>query len=283
MSTGAALTDVWFDREFFWPNLRSNLGYFVVGRYGGVLAYFFPVVLATILFLRARQTRASWQWLVLGSVVAQAIVFLITQPYSYIGGGGSVGNRYFMGAYGMAVFLFPPVRSFAVSLLPWVVGGLFMAPLVVSPFDTSMRPGDPAGSGPLRSLPVELTNFNNLPVMTEGTLRLRGFGAKEGHPGFQLMYLDKNSWQKEADGLSFWTKGHSRAELLVRTNEPERRLEMTLLSGPNATNVTIDLEGHRAHVSLKPDQAAVVQLAPPPGFQYRLLPIPESVRATSGG
>jgi hypothetical protein len=131
-----------------------------------------------------------------------------------------------------------------------------------------MRPGDPAGSGPLRLLPVELTNFNNLPLMTEGQLRLRGFGAKDGHPGFQLLYLDKNSWQREADGLSFWTKGHSRAELLVRTNEPERRLEITLRAGPKATNVAIDLEGHRADVSLAPGQAAVVQLAPPPGFKY---------------
>jgi hypothetical protein len=268
MSTGAALTEVWFDREFFWSNLRVNLGYFVVGRYGGVLAYFFPVILATILLVRARGARESWQWLVLGSIVAQALVFLITQPYSYIGGGGSVGNRYFMGAYGMTVFLFPPVRSFVVSLLPWIAGGLFMAPLVVSPFDTSMRPGDPADSGPLRLLPVELTNFNNLPVMTEGRLRWRGFGAKEGHPGFQLLYLDKNSWQQEADGLSFWTKGHSRAELLVRTNESERRLQMRLKSGPKPTNVTITLDGHRADVSLSPDQIAVVQLAPPSGFKY---------------
>ncbi|MDA1307256.1 MAG: hypothetical protein O2917_08345, partial [Acidobacteria bacterium] len=232
MSTDAALTNVWFDRDMFWRNLRANLGYFVVGRYGGVFAYFFPVVLATALFLVGSRTRQSWQWLVLGSIVAQVLLFLITQPYSYFGGGGSVGNRYFMGAYGMAVFLFPPVRSHLLSLLPWLVGGLFMAPLVFSPFDTSMRPGDRAFSGPLRLLPVELTNYLDLPVRTEGELMRRWFGVAGGHPGFELMYLDKNSWLQEADRLSFWTRADSRAELLVRANLPEERLELTLRAGP---------------------------------------------------
>lgn len=268
MSTDAALTDVWFSPEFFWSNLRHNAGYFVAGRYGGVLPYFFPVVLATFLLVATRRTRESWQWLVFGSIVAQAVVFLITQPYSYFGGGGSVGNRYFMGAYGMTVFLFPPVRSWIVGLLPWVVGGLFMAPLVVSPFDSSMRPADPAGRGPLRLLPVELTNLNNLPLMTERALRVRDFGNKSGHPTFQLVYLDKNSWQREADGLSFWTKGYSRAELLVRTNEPERRLELTFRGVTKPTTVEVDLEGQRATVSLKPGQTSVVQLSPPRGFKY---------------
>jgi len=268
-STDKALTNVWFDREMFWTNLTANLGYFVVGRYGGVLPYFFPVVLATWLFAGARRTRQSWQWLVLGSIFGQALLFLITQPYSYFGGGGSVGNRYFMGAYGMAVFLFPPVRSLAVSLLPWIVGGAFMAPLVFSPFDTSMRPADRAFAGPLRLLPVELTNYNDLPPMTESRLMVRWFGATAQHPGFQLMYLDKNSWLQEADGLSFWTRGRSRAELLVRTNDPERRLQLTLRADAVPIEVHIDLDGSRTTTTMEPNQISVVQLAPGPGFPYK--------------
>jgi hypothetical protein len=268
-STDAALTDVWFDQEMFWQNLRANLGYFVAGRYGGVFAYFFPVVLATVLFLFGRRTRQSWQWLVLGSIVAQALLFLITQPYSYFGGGGSVGNRYFMGAYGMAVFLFPPVRSVFVSLVPWIVGGAFMAPLVVSPFDTSMRPGDRAFSGPLRLLPVELTNYNDLPVRTEGDLMRRRFGVTGGHPGFELLYLDKNSWLQEADRLTFWTRGRSRAELLVRTNAPERRIEFALKSSHLPTTVELELEGQRVTVTLAPEQRSVIQIALPDGTPYK--------------
>lgn len=268
-STSEALTSVWFDPDMFWTNLRANLGYFVVGRYGGVLAYFFPLVFAALAFVAAGRRREAWQWLVLGSLAAQALLFLITQPYSYFGGGGSVGNRYFMGGYGVAVFLFPPIRSIVVSLIPWVVGGAFMAPLVLSPFDTSIRPGDRAFSGPLRMLPVELTNYNDLPVTTERDLMVRWFGASDRHPGFQLMYLDKNSYLREADGLSFWTRGRTRAELLVRTNRPERRVELTLTAGPQPTTVKITLAGQRAEVSLAPGQTAVVQLSPDVGFPYK--------------
>jgi hypothetical protein len=132
-----------------------------------------------------------------------------------------------------------------------------------------MRPGDRAFSGPLRLLPVELTNYNDLPVATERLLMVRRFGVTKRHGGFELMYLDKNSWLQEADGLSFWTRGSSRAELLVRTNEPERRLELTLLAGPLPTAVDIDLEGRRVRVLLPPEQRAVVQLAPGRGFPYK--------------
>ncbi len=267
--TSKALTNVWFDPQMFSSNLRANLGYFVIGRYGGVVAYFFPFVFALAAFLTAGKGRQPWQWFVLAGIAAQVMVFLITLPYTFMGGGGSVGNRYFMGVYGVAVFLIPPVRSLAASLVPWLVGGVFMSPLVLSPFDTSMRPGDRAFSGPLRLLPVELTNYNDLPVATERDLMVRGFGAKPGHPGFQLMYLDKNSWLREKDGVTFWTRGRSRAELLVRTNLPERRLQLTLTAGDLAVIVDMELDGRRARVSLGPNQAAIVQFAPDRGFPFK--------------
>ncbi len=266
-STSEALTDVWFDSQMFWSNLRANLGYFVVGRYGGVLPYFFPLMFATIALALSGRRQRSWQWLVFASVLFQGLFFIVTQPYSYFGGGGSVGNRYLMGGYGIAVFVLPPLRSMTAAIMPWVIGGLFVAPMIVSPFDTSMRPGDRAFSGPLRLLPPELTNYNDLPVTTEGALMVRPFGRD---PRFQLMYLDKNSYLQEADGVSFWTRGESRAQLLVRTNEQERRLEIGLEAGPYLpVNVDVDLNGERQRVSLAPSQRTVVQFALPPGFPYK--------------
>jgi hypothetical protein len=174
-----------------------------------------------------------------------------------------------MGVYGVTVFLLPPIQSVMASIVPWLVGGAFMAPLVLSPFDTSVRPGDRAFKGPLRLLPVELTNLNDLPIMTERDLMVRGFGDITGHPGFQLVYLDKNSWLREADGLSFWTRGTSRAELLVRTNEPERRLQLRLEAGPAPATVDLELEGRRATMALVPGQAGIVQFALEPGFAFK--------------
>lgn len=268
-ATTTAQTNIWFDPEMFWTNLRANLGYFFIGRYSGMVAYFFPFVFALASFLLAGKQRTVWQWLVVTGIALQVFVFLITLPYTFMGGGGSVGNRYFMGVYGVTVFLLPPLRSLATSLLPWLVGAVFMAPLVVSPFDTSVRPGDRAFKGPLRILPVELTNYNDLPVTVEGRMMVRGFGSAPGHPGFGLMYLDKNSWLQEADGLSFWTRGNSRAELLVRTNLPERRIQFLLSSGPVATTVELELNGRRVSASLEPDRSAIVQFALPRGFPFK--------------
>lgn len=261
--------DVLFDREVMWSNLKANVVYFVVGRNSGALPYFFPVVLGAALMLLVRRDRRGWQWLVLASIVAQALLFIISQPYTYFGSGGSVGNRYFMGGYGMAVFLFPPVQSLVPGVLAWIVGAVFTAPLVLSPFDTSIRPGDHAKHGPLRVWPVELTNVNDLPINTEGAIIKYWYGDDGTHPGFQIYRLDDNSYLQEADKLSFWTRGESRAQMLIKTDRPFERMQFRLSSDRQATTVSLSVNGHRAAVALEPGQPRIVQLALGPGFPYK--------------
>ena len=43
------------------------------------------------------------------AALGQILTFIISVPYTWNGGGGSVGNRYFMGAYGAFLFLMPPI------------------------------------------------------------------------------------------------------------------------------------------------------------------------------
>ena len=75
-----------------------NIFYFVFGRYAGLLPYFFPGVLAAGLFLRSRPKR-SWQWLAAGTVVCAVLMHVLIWPFTYNGGGGPVGNRYFLAFY----------------------------------------------------------------------------------------------------------------------------------------------------------------------------------------
>jgi hypothetical protein len=191
-------------------------------------------------FLAARGSRASWQWLVLGAGFAQILLFIVTVPYTYFGGGGSVGNRYFIAPYGVFLFLFPPIARAGWGLVPWVAGGLFTAQLTLNPFYYSIHPGRYADAGPLRLLPVELTNVNDWPINTERSERVIWYGDNPGvgDPGFQIYYLDKNSFLREAD-KSFWTKGASRAEFLIKTDREIRRLSLTLTTGPVASRVTV--------------------------------------------
>jgi hypothetical protein len=52
------------------------------------------------------------------------------------------------------LFAAPPLESIGAVLLPWLIGGLLVAPLVLNPFVASFRPANDAKSGPLRLLPV---------------------------------------------------------------------------------------------------------------------------------
>jgi hypothetical protein len=265
-----ALTEVIFDPAVFWTNLFNNVKWFFVGRYAGLIAYFFPAVFALAAYLIAVRRRPPWQHLVLFAGVLQILVFIIGTPYTWNGGGGSVGNRYFMSAYGVFLFLIPPITRVPVALVPWVVGMFFMAPLVLNPFVASLRPGDNAKSGPLRLLPVELTTVYDWPINTDATRVRVWFGdhPKGSSPGFQIYFFDDNAYQQEED-KSFWVKGESRAEFLIKIDRPMKRLALTVTAGPVATGVRAVLAGRTQEVSLQPGESKQILFALGDGFPYQ--------------
>jgi hypothetical protein len=265
-----ALWDVIFDREVFWTNLRANLGYFFVGRYSGLIPYYFPAVFATMALVVARRSRAPWQWFVLGGVVIQIALFIVTLPYSYFGGGGTVGNRYFSAVYGISAFLLPAITSTRWLTVPWLVGGLFTAQLVLSPFQVSIRPADHGKGRLFRFLPIELTNLNALPIMTEeARVRIWYGNTGAGDPGFQIYYLDDNSYLQEADKLSFWTRGESHAQFAIKTDRPYTKLRLTLSAGAVATTAGVRLGSRSSEVRLSPGQSTHLQFPLGSGFPYK--------------
>ena len=276
-----ALTNVIFDRRVFWTNLGHNLKWYFIGRYSGLLAYFAPAVFALIAFLTGARRRPLWQWLVLGSAVVQILLFVITLPYTWFGGGGSVGNRYFMGVYGIFFFLLPPIPSVAVAMVPWLVGCLFVGKLVVNPFVSSFRPGSYAEAGPLRLLPVELSNINDLPINTERSERVVWFGddanrpAGTADPGFQIYFLDTNAY-RDAD-KTFWVKGESRADFLMKTVpvpqpdgsiRPARRLTLTLSAGPLPVTVKASVGGRDQEIVVPAEDTRQITFALDRSFTY---------------
>ena len=269
MARDESLAGVIFDRRVFWTNLSHNLGYVFVGRNAGLVPYFFPAVFAVLAFLAAPRRRPGWQYLVLAAGLAQILFFIINLPYTWGGGGGSVGNRYFMGAYGVFLFLLPPLSRTWLAVIPWAIGGLFTAPLVLNPFVTSFHPAEHTKHGPLRVLPVELTMVNDLPVNTEGPTRvLVWFGDNPGQndPGFQIYFLDDNAFGREVD-KAFWVKGESRAEFLIKTDRPMKQLVLALSAGPLDTTVTASVNGRSQQVLVKEPQQMTFTLDR--GFWYQ--------------
>jgi hypothetical protein len=264
------LTEVIFNRSVFWTNLVHNLVYTFVGRYAGIVPYFFPAAFAMLAFLAGVRRRPLWQWLVLIGGLAQPLVFAIGTPYTWLGGGGSVGNRYFMGAYGVFLFLLPPISRLGIALVPWVVGSLFVAPLVLNPFASSFYPGTYAARGLFRWLPVELTLVYDWPINTD-TSRVRvwyGDNPGQGDPGFQIYFFDTNAYGKELD-KSFWVKGESRAEFLIKTDRPMRRLVLTLSAGAVPTDVQATVGGRTQRVSLAKGATQQLFFTLGEGFPYQ--------------
>jgi hypothetical protein len=264
-----ALTDILFDPQVFWINLRNNLRYYFVGRYSGLVAYFFPAVFALLTFA-VRPRRPGWQYLVLAGCLGQILFFVLSVPYTYFGGGGSVGNRYFMGAYGAFIFLLPPIGSVGWALAPWIVGSLFSAQLVLNPFVSSFRPGEYADHGPLRLLPVELTNVNDLPINTNPARVRVAFGENPDlhDPPFQIYFLDSNAYQREQD-RSFWVRGASRAEFLIKTDRPMRHAALRLESGAVPTDVTVRVGRRSQALHLRPGETQNISIALDAGFPYQ--------------
>ena len=76
-----------------------------------MLPYFFPGLFALVLFLWPRTRRLGWQWLVFAAVVGETLLQLVWLPYTYYGGPGVLGSRYYMNIYGLQLFLLPAVAS----------------------------------------------------------------------------------------------------------------------------------------------------------------------------
>ena len=266
-SRETVLTHIIFNRRTFVTNLGHNLGYFVAGRYAGLVGYFFPAVFAIAALLAAPTRRPAWQWLVLAAGLAQGLIFIVATPYTWHGGG--VGNRYFFSGYGVMLFVLPPIESLITAFVPWIIGGLFVAPMILNPFAASFHPGDNAKSGPLRLLPVELTLVNDLPINNEPDRARIWFGDNPGQndPGFLVYFLDDNAYGREAD-KSFWTRGGARAEFIVKADRPIRRALFNVSSGPLAADVTIRIGGRAQSMHLAPEQTQQVTFAMPEGVPY---------------
>lgn len=260
-----SLTEIIFDRNVFLTNLTWNSFYAFFGRHVGLVPYFFPAALGIAMFLWRARSRPAWQWLVLLSCAMQIGGIMVAQPYTWNGSGGSVGNRYFMSAYGMFVFLLPPLASAAAGVWAWAIGMLFAGKVVLNPFYYSFNPDEYTWSGPLRMLPVERTLVNDLPMNTD-IRRVRILFGQD--PRFQIYYLDDNAFFRE-EGDWFWVKGNARADLLVKVAEPVRTLHLDLQAGPMPVRGTVRYGWRRYGYDLQPGGTAAIAIDLGAGFPYQ--------------
>ncbi|MEO1367553.1 MAG: hypothetical protein AAFX50_10290, partial [Acidobacteriota bacterium] len=120
--------------------LAEDVPYFLFGRHTGLFLYQpFALVAIVLFFAYGRRRPAGW-W-VLVSTAGIGLFFLIFIPFNWHGGGGFVGNRYFVMAYPALLFLVTRIRPPWLVVPACAVAGLFIGPLVISPHGLSVPQG----------------------------------------------------------------------------------------------------------------------------------------------
>ena len=91
-----------------------------------------------------------WQIFSVLTLGASVFVMLVLIPYSWNGGGGPPGNRYFLSLYPTLFFLLPPIRREWSLALAACLGLLVVGPLSLHPLAASREPWHIAEHGIVR-------------------------------------------------------------------------------------------------------------------------------------
>jgi hypothetical protein len=255
-----------------------NLAYFWVGRFGGALPYFAPAVLALLAFLvLGPRDRAGW--LAAAALAVSWIFYIQMIPDNWYGGGGTVGNRYFLNLLPLALFLVPRGREWLVAGAGMAVSAVFLSPVWLSPLQHSLRPGDHAVRRPFRMFPPELTMLNDLSLFTEPWRKKQPYGDTEGDAhrnwpadpkSYYLYFLDDGTKGRlDRDGVEgFSIEPDARTEVVLRSLEPVRQVSVQLRAEAAGGPVRVRLGGRTHTIELPAGGSGPLTLEPGSGFQH---------------
>lgn len=254
-------------------HLAADLvAYVWVGRNGGVLIYMLPAFLAALAYAASsRRQLVSPYSLLIAATVVNALAYMTVIQANWIGGGGTIGSRYFMGLYYAPFFAIPAGVAILGPLITWVVWGLFLSQIMLDPWGASMSPGRHTKAFPFSLLPPEMGMLNDLPFNTDPRSRrveLTVPGGLDVRDDFDLYFLDDATYLREGALPGFWVKSRSRAEVVLRAEAPVRRLLIKLTNGPVANRVTVSVDGEMQTVALAADEQTSVLVQPTTRFTF---------------
>lgn len=216
--------------------LPAHLAYFFVGRHTGLLLYApFSLLCLALFALFGRRHRE--RWLVAVSLAGVALFFLTLIPFNWHGGGGFIGNRYFVNAYPAFLFMVTRIAPAWLPLLGYALGGIFVGPILFTPFGAVVP--QPTLQAHVRNAP-----FRYFPLEQSMTPQIPGY---RGWLGNGAWFFGRRDVMLPV-GDALWLSGGRPVEIFVRTDRPLRRpvFEITSFVAPN--EVTLVLGGDRKSV-----------------------------------
>jgi hypothetical protein len=240
-----------------WSELFENIGYFFWGRHTGLILYLPFAALALVLFF-LHSAWSSQRWLLLAALAAIALFFLIQIAWNWQGGGGFIGNRYFINVFPAFLFLVTQIRPRWMIPLGYALGGLFLGPLLFTPFGA----GGPeptlqahVRNAPFRFFPLELS-LRNVPGYERLNLGdLRILGRKD-------LFLPQ--------GGPMWIRGASTAELYFSNSEPIHKMVFLVQSLAPRNRVKLRIGGEEEAFDLKRGEEQRVEFHLEEPFRVRI-------------
>jgi hypothetical protein len=183
------------------------------------------------------------------------------------------------------------IRAAAAAM---AIGALFTAKILLNPFYSSFNPGEHLKSGAQRWLPLELTLLQDLPMAANPDRSKRALG---GTPPMLGYFPDDNAYNPEGD--SFWVKGKSRAEVILRApvldagggrfvTKAIGKLGVEIRNGALPDRVTVSTGAESRTFDMKPSEVVTVPFAVEKGVPYHRIEQPTSflyvvsIKTTSG-
>jgi hypothetical protein len=261
--TGPRNSFEWIFRSFRGDaQLGANALYFLVGRHTGLFPYA-PFTLLSLGLFFAFSRRSAERWALLAALGAIALYLLTFLWFNWHGGGGFVGNRYYVNALPGFLFLVTRIAPAWLPALGYALAGLFVGGIVFTPFGAVVP--SPTLQAHVRNAPFALLPF-------ERTLS-RQIPGYQGVPGGAGAWIFGRNDQFRPLGESLWIVGGQRVELELRAPAPLERpvFEVATRIAPN--RIALALDGARQRVELAaaepPGNTTRIVLEPGPGRLVR--------------
>lgn len=241
-----------------------NIFYYIFGRFSGMFIYFFPAFFILILF--TLQKKRPDDWLILGAIMFSILFYVIITPSDYMGGGGTLGNRYFMSIYPLFFFLGFRTREFRMTILPAVVAMIFLSAPYLDGSYHSTQPRFVGINTAASFFPPEKTQYYSVPT----NVNPRNFGRRfkvEGNQ-YQLFFLTDSFWKIEKNG-SFWSEGDKKLEFFLAAPGKVKEFEIALENIPVKNRVTFQVEHQKKRLQLPPGKSSIIRFKDITGLKIK--------------
>lgn len=211
--------------------------YYFVGRHTGLLVYF-PAALVFAVSALRRPDRFSW--VLLATVAAGIVFFVVWMPRNYFGGSTFVGNRYFLTLFPLLLFAPRRLPGPRALIAVWIVGAVVWGSALLSverarELDRSSQSHAYAGIFPL--LPYEST-----------ARTLDGWRDRYWEGTF---WRFTDPWATAGEEAFELVSGRPAAETLLATRGPVVALRLAVRS--DAPEVVLEVSQHGSRSRLRAD------------------------------